>query len=441
VALFEGRDSKNYKWDYSDVENMKSISQIFRLDSVSNRRVDGAIPLPFGVKDNSDEQGRADLKDLEVAYVNDGTIKNGIDKPVSIIASASRELEGNEKSVSFIQEFLDDIGNHGGNTDWETLVTNIFKHQFVYGRAFNELIYDKTLKHILDIDFIDPKTMDYAKTSTNGIALNEFNNPVGFVQTLSFGTEKTRSDTPPNDVVLSDNQIFFAPFRIVQYKLDEIGNGFYGIGWVEPILKPSKWKRVMMEAIQNVYYRAGFPRIGFSVGDAQHEPTNALLQRTVEKLKNSSHLSSFAYPSYVRPEVIEAKKPEKLKEHLQFLIDEEVTTLGPRAFVTGLGDGTNKNTLNRLEFLYKLSLKDTIKKTVSVIENQIFARIAKLEGLPDVPRIVWGEINLEESDSKAKRLVDYTNAGLLQADKGLSDYIRKFEGLPKGEFVDVRGKE
>ena len=420
---------------------MKCIDQIFNLGSVTSQKVDGAVPLPFGMKSDTTTLERADLNDLEIAYLNDGTITNGINKPVSIITAAPRELDGNKKSVEFINNFLKDVGKRGGTTDWESMLTNIFKHQFIYGRAFNEIIYDETREHILDLDFIDPKTMDYAKDSSGNIVLDKFNNPVGYVQTLSFGVDKNRTDVPPDSVSVNDNQIFFLPFRIVQYKLDEVGNGFYGLGWIEPILKPSKWKRVMMEAIQNVYYRAGFPRVAFEVGDAQHEPNNELLQRTVETIKKSSHMSSFAHPYYVKPKIIEAKKPEKLKEQLQFLIDEEVAVLGPRAFVTGLGDGTNKNTLNRLEFLYKLSLKDTIKKSVSIIENQIFARIAELEKLPDVPRYLWGEINLEESDAKAKRLVDYANAGLIQPDKALSDYIRKFEGLPKGEFIDVRGKE
>jgi len=417
-----------------------SISQIFRLESVS--KVSEAVPVTFGVKTTPEEE-RADLQELEMAYINDPIVNRGINNVVSVIMSGDYELVGSEKSVSATQEFLDQIGTKGGNTEWSRLLELTFKHQCVYGRAFNEIIYNAKKDDVLDLDFIDPKKMDYAKSNFGKLVLNKFSNSVGWVETVPYAEmiefDKLRTDGPPSEVHMESNKIFFAPDRIAHYKLYEIGDGFYGLGLVEPILKVSKWKRTMMEALTNVYFRAGFPRNVYKVGDQFHEPTNELLQKTAKQLEKSSYKNAFAIPNYVDPLIVESKKSDKLREHLKQFIDEEVAVLGPKAFVTGLGEGTNKATMTRLEFIYKLTLKDIVTRTTNTIERQIFSKIAKLNNLPDVPKIRWGEINLEELDSKSKRIIGYVGSGLIRPDKAIEEFIRKSEGLPEALEADNNG--
>ena len=412
---------------------MSSIDQIFKLAD-SSPKAEGVTPKTLGVKTTPKEE-RANLEELETAYIHDATINNGINKNVAIIMSAGYTIEGNEESVEFVENFLANVGKTGGNTEWEKLLEIIFKHQCVYGRAFNEIIYNVEGTKIVDLDFINPTKMDYAKDTVGKIVLDVNSNSVGWVETISYsdimGGGNLSTDPAPKGVDKGSNQIFFKPERIASYKLYEIGDGFYGLGMIEPILKISKWKNTMFEALTNTYYRTAFPRTVFSVGDQFHEPTNELLERTTEALNNSSYKTSFALPNYVSPQILEPRNSDKLKEHVKQFIDEEVTVLGPKSFVTGSGDGTNKNTLSRQEFLYKLTLRDIVKRTVCVIEKQIFAKLAEIYDLPDVPRIVWGEINLEELDSKAERIVKYVNSNIVIPDSDLEAYIRKFEGLPE----------
>ncbi len=413
---------------------MRSIDQIFRLDSTSNR-FGGAVPVTRGVKTTPDDE-RANLGELERAYIEDPTIHNGVNKFVSVIKSGGLpSIVGHETTVSFMDDFLDGLGERGGNTSWKSLLTTIFKHQAVYGSSYNEVIFDKSGVKPLDVDFIDPKKMDYAKDNMRKIVLDKFSNPVGYVETVPFadvkGSTRFLSDPKSKEVSLQHNQIFFKPERIAHFKFSEIGDGFYPIGLIEPILKTSNRKLTMMEALAEVYLRAGFPTRIFKVGDEQHTPSDELMESTAAELEKSSYKSTFAVPYYVDPIIVEAKNAEKLKEHLKYFVEEEVTVLGPKSFVTGLGDQMNKATLNRLEFLYKLTMKDIMDNTAQIIERKIFAPIAKAYNLPDVPKLIWGEINLEELDSKAERLVSYVGVGLLTADRDIEKLIRKSEGLPE----------
>ena len=78
----------------------------------------------------------------------------------------------------------------------------------------------------------------------------------------------------------------------------------------------------------------------------------------------------------------------------------------------------------------KLTLKDTIKRTIRGIESKVFRRISELEGFKEVPKIEWGEVNLEELDSKINRIVSLSKRGLITADADLEEYLRKLENLP-----------
>jgi len=413
---------------------MKSIAEIIGLETIelAQSLTGNSAGQPMGKK-STPQIERIELAKLEEIYLNDPVVFNSINKTVEVIMSAGYTLKGSDESISYVEEFLDNIGTRGGYTEWMSLLETIFTHQCIYGRAFNEIIYNAKQTKIMDLDFVDPKKIDYAKNMSNRIALDKYSNPLGYVLSLPYMemTGDLKSDPVPSQVYLNTNQIFLKPERLAHYKLYTLGDGFYGIGLVEPIYKTANRKLKMEEALANVYMRTGFPTRMALVGDKFHEPTLEMLQRATEELEKSTYRSVFATPYYNEVKILEANKPEKLRQHLDHFVEEENTGLGlPSAFATWKGGEVNRATLNRQEFLYKLSLKEIINKTIKTLERDVFSKIAKLNNLKDTPRIKWNEINLEELDSKSKRLVAYTQSGLITPDKQIETIIRQQEGLP-----------
>ena len=415
---------------------MRTLSEMFGIETYTEtlaaqpKRKSAGVPLG---KKTTPELARIKPSELERTYIEDPLVFNCVNKVVQIIMSAGHRLQGKPESVAYFEKFFSKIGSHGGLIDWKTLLETIFKHQCVYGAAFNEIIYDQEMTEILDLDFIDPKQMDYAKSGSLKIVSDIYGNPAGYVQTVPYSEYLGgKSDPYPKDVSLGPNQIFFLPDRIVQYKLHTIGDGFYGIGLVEPIYKVSNWKLGMLQALTNIYQQVGFPTRVAKVGNQFQPYTEELGSKTAEQLSQATYRSSLVFPDYVDVQILEPKNVAKLREPLQQFIDEEVTGTGvPRAFATGAGEETNRATLGRQEYIFKLALRDIINRTTQTIEKQIFSKIVELEGLPDVPKIIWGEINLEELDSKADRLVKYAAAGLVRPDVDLENIIRKMEDLPQ----------
>jgi len=95
--------------------------------------------------------------------------------------------------------------------------------------------------------------------------------------------------------------------------------------------------------------------------------------------------------------------------------------------------------LARQEYLLKLTLKDIVRRVVGTIESKILKPIARLEKLPDCPKIHWGEVALEELDSKSKRLIGYVSSGVIKPDYELEKYIRKVEDLPEKPMTRQEG--
>jgi len=415
------------------------ILSTFRLSRDTTKNlVDIVAGVPIAMK-TTPEIKRVDLQALEEDYFGNPVIFNGVNKQVQILMSTSRTIEAKDENVkNHFEELIDKIGYSGGEMSWDEWLEVTFRHEIVFGRAWTELIHNKKGNRIVDIDTIDPKKMDYAKKHGDKIALDEQGNPIGYVQTLPMLSleeiEKRKKFKPPENlgIPIQGNQIFLPPSRVAHFKLYTIGDGFYGIGLVEPIHLISRSKEELQAALVNAMWRAGFPTPMLKKGDKDHEPTLTQVKKAFEKLKRMNYKFGFSMPYYDDLKFLEAKHPEKLKEHLEFFIDQQITGLGmARAFVTGSGEsGTNRAILTRQEYIMKLTLRDILKRTFRNIEAKIFYPIAKLEGFKEVPKISCGEVVLQELDSKASRLIGYAKSGLITSDAQTEEYIRKMEDLP-----------
>jgi len=416
-----------------------SILKSFKLSKP--KPVASMVGAPLSMK-TTPEIKRVDLQELEEDFYGNPLIFNGVNKQVQILMSTKRKIEAKDENVKkFFENFVDNIGFSGGEMSWDEWLEMTFRHEIVFGRAWTELIHNKKGNRIVDLDVIDPKKMDYVKKLGDKIALDEQGNPVGYVQTLPLlalaDIEKRRKFKPPTKygISLQSNQIFLPPERIAHFKLYTIGDGFYGIGLVEPIHITARSKNEMQAALVNAMWRAGFPTPVHYGGDVDHEPTPAQVKSNFDKLKKMNYKYGFAMPYYNKLVFLEAKHPEKLKEHLEYFDDQEITGLGmARAFITGSGEkGTNRAILTRQEHIMKLTLRDILKRTFSNIRAKIFHPIAELEGFKETPKLTSGEVVLQELDSKASRLAAYAKAGLLSPDPKFEEYIRKMEDLPKRE--------
>jgi len=378
---------------------------------------------------------RVAQSELELTYLHNPLIFNGINKIIQTIMSAEHELVCKSPEIkTYFEAYFEELGNSGSDITWEELLSQIYKFQCIYGKAWVENIFNKRQNRIVDWDLIDPKKMDYAKQSEDKIALNKFGKPIGYVETLPYDTPVTKTNLTKEaiaaNVTLPPNSIFLEPRRIAQIKLFTIGDGFYPIGLIEPIYQSSLRKLNVESALANSIWKLGFPTRIAKIGDANHEPTPQQVESILNKLKDSTYKTELSIPYYVAIDILESKKAvEKLKENLEYFKENEVAGLGiPKPFVTGGGEETNRATLGNQDSMFQLTLRDIIDKTCESIRKYMFKPLCEFEGFKEIPRLKWEVTGSDELDKKTKRLIAYIKAGALEP-QSIKAYIKKAEKI------------
>jgi hypothetical protein len=214
-------------------------------------------------------------------------------------------------------------------------------------------------------------------------------------------------------------------------KLYTVGDGFYGIGLIEPIYKTSIRKMNIEEGLANAIYRHGFPIMWAKLGDMNHEPTPQQIQTMLTKLKDINFKQEIATPYFYDLQMMESKQTDKIKDNLEYFQDSEVSGLGvPETIATGNSDASSYASLSLQLEMFKLGLRDIVNKTFSAIEKYMFLPICQLEGFKEVPKLKWMAPEMaEEKELKIKRILEYIKLGILPPNNKAIDYIKKIEGL------------
>ena len=350
-----------------------------------------------------------DKKLLETAFRECQVIAQGIIKFTQIIMSGEPTLECKDENVlSYFNDFVDNIGNIGNDLHWYELLMRIFQDQFIYGEAWVEKIFNTNKTRIVDLDIIDATSMDYAKNGSDKIVLDKYGVPVGYVQQLEPGQLEVGrgSFTPPEGVYVA-NKKYIPREYIAHIMLYRTGNGFYPLGLVEMAYNDILWFLKLKQAYGDKALKVLFPtRVGI-LGDKQHEPTAEMLQDFVNKLVATEYKTEIALPYFADLKVVEAKHPEALLNFLNFFQEQIIIATGlPKPIVTGLGEETNRATLNVQTKLALMTTKDIIRRTCKAIEHQIFKPISRLEGFYRdkkkkkgliVPKISWDFAKIEKA--------------------------------------------
>jgi len=384
---------------------------------------------PIGTKEEDTTIRRIKKSDLELCYMSDATVFNGINKIVQTIMSAGYRLEcSNERIKNNYLKFLNSIGNVGSDLTFDELLSRIFQDQCIYGESMVEIIYNVNQSKIVDLDILDMKRMDYAKKS-NQIALDEYGMPYGYTQTVPMMSfNKFAGDTWPKEVSSESGKIFLKPERIAHFKLFTIGDGLRPEGLIEPAYNQIMWKLNTEKGLANSIYMSGFPVRVIYVGDKEHEANLEQIEYYTEKLKDLSYKQNLGLPNYTELKLLESSHPEKMQENLNYFREQEITSLGiPKPFATGGGEETNRATLNNQERMFRLTLKDIIRRTCSAVEKQIFKRISELDHYSVVPRLVFNEIEETAELERADILIKSVQSGIMSPQEVKPEFVKIME--------------
>jgi len=374
---------------------MRSVKQVLS-ESETMQDVNRTSGRPAGIKDDTTTDTTVNDEALERAYKNVPAVFNSINKIYQTVMSRDRELQG--PNSGFYRKWLDGVGSIGGNAPWSEIHSKIYKYQLIYGQAFVEIIRDGETGEPVDLAFLDPKKMDYAREgagygSTGGdIALDRYQNPVGYVQEVDSydGDHVPQVYDVPDNVGLSNNQIYIPAENIAHFKFQEVGEGFYPNGLIDSVFPDAERSYQLKKDYADTAHINLFPTRVAYVGDENHEPTPEQIGEINSQMKQAKHSTEWTFPNHVDMEMLEAENPEALLDFFKHFNSEIAAGMGiPEAVAMGDGQDVNRATLGILDSMFQISLRDVINRTSRNIEKQIFEVIADYHGHSDVPEFEW----------------------------------------------------
>jgi len=384
---------------------------------------------------------RVNPNELELTYLNNGLIFNSINKLVQTMFNWGEFIieADDPELMEFMDKFTSGLGSSGSLITWPQLLEEICLNSCIFGKSFVENIFNKKGNRIVDWDIVNTKSIDYAKDTNGNIVLNNNSSPVGYFQTLPDNySDELPEQILPDDVVApmtSTNYLFIEAKRLAQIQLFKVGDGFYPVGLVETIYRDNVRKLNIKETVANSADWHGYPILHAKLGDMQHPPNAQQIEDTLEVLENLRYTKEICTPYNYDLNMIESggESFKNARVQLDLFEDEEIAGLGvPKAIAKNLTDGSGTAVMRQLMMTFHLTIKDVAKRVAIGVRREMFAPLVKLEGFKEVPRLVYKFNSPDELDIKARRLLKYKQAGLLEPDESISNMIKEMEGLKTG---------
>jgi len=341
--------------------------------------------------------------ELEYAYKMDAINFSAINKSVQMImAGGFQEFIFSKASVAKkYKEFFDNIGEVGGDITFEELFEAIFRDEMIYGNAFVEIIFNATDK-VVDLAIIDPKKIDYAKTSDGKIVLDRSGKPLGY--TIKFTSASyAEGDAIPEPyerhITKPNNSIFILYKKICHFKLYPVGDRFYGTGLIEPAYKSIIYKKNIEKGQANSIYLRGFNPLVAYVGNERKMATPKDIESVNAQVKEIKSTNVGTFPDWVKVDTLKMDSDNPAESALNDMRIDQFASLGTPEGLVSKGEGVNKSTLGDQRTLWEFTLKDIVKQTSSHFKKYILKTINSYNDFGGVPDMTWGELRAEDLDN------------------------------------------
>jgi len=350
------------------------------------------------------------FNELELAYKSDAINFTAINRSVQMIMSGGfKEFSHIKATVSKkFKEFFENIGEIGNDITFDELLESIFRNQMIYGNSFVEIIFNDTEDKIVDLALIDPKKIDYAKTNDGKIILDRTGKSIGYIIKFNSDTYAEGDKVPEKyerHIKSESNSIFLLAKRICHFKLYPVGDGFYGIGLLEPSYKSVLYKKNIEKGQANSIYAKGFnPIIGY-VGNERKMATPKDLESVNKKLIEIESTKVGTFPDWVKIDTLKMDSTNLAESALKDMRVDQFASLGTPEGLVSKGEGVNKSVLGDQRVIWEFTLKDIIKQTMSYFKKYILKALNEYNQFGGVPDVKWEELKAENIDNTTASII------------------------------------
>jgi len=299
------------------------------------------------IQDATQTLARVPRAELERLYIQDAQAFKIINTYKQLLLQAGyRIVSDNKTNQKQYDTFFENLGRIGLHYKLEPLIERIVHDCVLYGHAYVERVYDERGRYLLDLKPIDAKLMDYVRDMKYVIMTDLGQNPLGYTMYTGYYTDAI-SDMYPQGSRVIPGYIFLRPERIAHFILNPFGNGFEGIGLVEPAYNQITRKMNIEKTASNAIFNAADSLIYAIVGDANRSPSVQLMNSTLTTLKNWTTNRRAVYPYPTTVGTLPVEQSAQVQELLKYLRTDQAAAGGMSlSMAIGTGESNNKSTMN-----------------------------------------------------------------------------------------------
>ncbi|MHA1642261.1 MAG: phage portal protein [Promethearchaeota archaeon] len=412
------------------INPIKKLTKLFKTDKIINNSQDEFV---IARKNNSDRFllalgealskkktssstkifKRIPFDKLELCYLMDEVIFRCVNFYALQVGGVKFEIISKNKNAKNI------IENFCRTINLSNKAVEITRDLCITGNSFYEKVYSMTGK-LIDIQRIDYKTIDYERDSRELVIEDESGKPKGYIYKGYTGNEISKLDSS----------------SILHFKLFSLGNEL-AIGFIEPVYRLVYLKANIRHGFAQAGYRMGHPMNIIYIGDPEnpktgytgHRPTKELVDKIESEWADIETKNVFIMPYYSKVEQLKPITVETQHELLKYCDSRIAASFGIPPEVAFGENASNKATL---EILITRDLDRRIKAIqniiANVLENELFPEILSQYNIEDNVKIRWHEITPADLNRKAKRIIEYIQAGVLNPED-VRNMILDEEGL------------
>lgn len=310
------------------------------------------------------------LSKYETIYTQGGIVSEAVDSYAMYALSAGWRLEGEERHVKQIEDFLDDL-------DFESIMWEAITDTIVFGDAFQENIFTRGS---------ELASLISRKASSFTIIHDGFGTISGYVQitTDEFGR---------------DHKVDLEPHQITHLQFFRIGGSMYGQSIVgrayDDIIRDTKTAESTAVAIQ----RHGYKKYHIKVGLEGEDIPQPVLEKVDKEFQDLVTKNDFVTSRDVDISNIDEGGLDKVDTYSDVSIMRMAAAMGVPEELLGLRRGSTDATASTRVDVYFRKISTIQRKVSRCYEHNVFDVIT---GIPGSVKLVFNDISPTDEAVKAE---------------------------------------
>ncbi|MEM3737540.1 MAG: hypothetical protein QXJ75_05605 [Candidatus Bathyarchaeia archaeon] len=343
-------------------------------------------------------------------YETVGVVTAAIDATVEMIVGPGYHTEAEDwEAKKVVDEFAEEVNLDG-------LLMDAVLDCAICGNAWIEKVYEDGM--LVDLNYLDPLTMEQSVVlhkAPNSLNLY-YNGVESYVQVINGQKVAT---WPRED--------------IIHLTWRRIHNSPYGMGMIRPV---ENYLATIVDAEEDmgkIIKRYAVPKVAWMLENASKTTFDDVKAQLRSVEPDEDYVIATLKPTTIKTEVVQIDPRARFEYFFNHLLNAIMAGLEcPITFLFRGDVRVSDASANAMLQAFDRKIRMHQRRIKRAVEAELFRPLVKQHGHAEVPRMVWGPVEVEKIEDKIRRWIGLLNADVMLTQNtrhDLENELRKGMGL------------